>query len=98
MVALWEACNLVRPWNDPRKDIARKLEVCREMFIVTDGDAIVGPLMAGTRVIGDGSVTSRWSRVDVTRVLERRCWLRPSDSSLRIVGHAAAPLPSKAAS
>jgi len=27
VIALWEACELTRPWNDPRKDIARKLVV-----------------------------------------------------------------------
>ena len=25
VVALWNAAGLTRPWNDPRKDIARKL-------------------------------------------------------------------------
>jgi len=25
VVALWHACGLTRPWNDPRRDIARKL-------------------------------------------------------------------------
>ena len=32
VVALWTACGLVRPWNDPRKDITRKLAVQRELF------------------------------------------------------------------
>ena len=27
VVALWNVCGLVRPWNDPHKDIARKLTV-----------------------------------------------------------------------
>jgi len=48
VVALWEACGLVRPWNDPRRDIARKLTVQPELFLVAvDGDAIVGAGMAG---------------------------------------------------
>lgn len=34
VVALWEACGLTRPWNDPRKDIARKLTVQPELFLV----------------------------------------------------------------
>ena len=25
VVALWQACGLTRPWNDARKDIARKM-------------------------------------------------------------------------
>lgn len=34
VVALWESCGLVRPWNDPRRDIARKLTVQPELFLV----------------------------------------------------------------
>jgi hypothetical protein len=36
VVALWEACGLTRPWNDPRRDIVRKLAVQRELFLVAD--------------------------------------------------------------
>jgi hypothetical protein len=32
VVALWRLCGLTRPWNDPHRDIARKLEVQRELF------------------------------------------------------------------
>lgn len=34
VISLWEICGLVRPWNDPRKDIARKLAVQPELFLV----------------------------------------------------------------
>jgi len=34
VIRLWSTCGLVRPWNDPRKDIARKLAVQRELFLV----------------------------------------------------------------
>jgi hypothetical protein len=27
LIALWERCQLTRPWNNPQKDIARKLAV-----------------------------------------------------------------------
>jgi ribosomal protein S18 acetylase RimI-like enzyme len=48
VLALWADCGLVRPWNDPRKDIARKLAVKRELFLVgTVGDRIVATVMAG---------------------------------------------------
>ena len=48
VVALWTACGLVRPWNDPRKDIARKLAVQRELFLVgTAGERVVATVMAG---------------------------------------------------
>lgn len=33
-VALWDACDLIRPWNDPRRDIERKLRVDPELFLV----------------------------------------------------------------
>jgi ribosomal protein S18 acetylase RimI-like enzyme len=48
VVALWERCGLLRPWNDPHKDIARKRLLQRELFLVGfEGGAIVGTLMAG---------------------------------------------------
>jgi ribosomal protein S18 acetylase RimI-like enzyme len=48
VVALWERCGLLRPWNDPRKDIARKLKVQRELFLVAvDEGAVVACLRAG---------------------------------------------------
>lgn len=48
VVALWETAGLTRPWNDPRRDIARKLAVQPEGFLVAmDGVEIVGSVMAG---------------------------------------------------
>ena len=48
VVELWEKCRLTRPWNDPRKDIARKLAVQPELFLVgVLGEAIVATVMAG---------------------------------------------------
>lgn len=48
VIALWEACGLTRPWNDPRKDIARKLTEQPELFLVgTIGDELVASAMAG---------------------------------------------------
>lgn len=48
VVALWEACDLTRPWNDPRRDIDRKLAVADHMLLVATIDgAIVGSVMAG---------------------------------------------------
>jgi len=48
IIALWKECNLVVPWNDPKKDIQRKLKVNPELFIVgiVDGK-IVGTIMGG---------------------------------------------------
>ena len=48
VVQLWLDCGLVRPWNDPRKDIARKLLVQPELFLVGDLDgAVVASAMVG---------------------------------------------------
>jgi ribosomal protein S18 acetylase RimI-like enzyme len=48
VVALWQQCGLTRPWNDPHKDIARKLAVQPELFLVgTVEDRIVASVMAG---------------------------------------------------
>ena len=47
-IALWTTCGLVRPWNDPRRDIERKLRVQRELFLVgIDEEALVATAMAG---------------------------------------------------
>ena len=47
-VALWHATGLTRPWNDPHRDIERKLQVQPELFLVaTDDDALIGTVMAG---------------------------------------------------
>jgi len=49
LVALWEACELTRPQNNPRKDIARKLRVNPEWFLVAESGSgqIIGSVMAG---------------------------------------------------
>lgn len=48
VVSLWDRCGLLRPWNDPRKDIARKLHVQRDLFLVgTVEGKIVVSVMAG---------------------------------------------------
>jgi ribosomal protein S18 acetylase RimI-like enzyme len=48
VIALWERCGLTRPWNDPRKDIRRKLAVRPDLFLVgaLDGN-VVATAMAG---------------------------------------------------
>ena len=48
VIALWSKCGLLRPWNDPHKDIARKLQVQRELFLVAvQDDRVVGTALAG---------------------------------------------------
>ena len=48
VIALWGRCELLRPWNDPKLDIARKLLIQRELFLVGKIDGkIVATVMAG---------------------------------------------------
>lgn len=51
VVALWQRCDLVRPWNDPRRDIARKLQVQRDLFLVGE---LEGEIVASAMVGYDG--------------------------------------------
>jgi ribosomal protein S18 acetylase RimI-like enzyme len=45
---LWKRCGLLRPWNDPAKDIRRKRGVNPEWFLV----AVLGQRIIGTIMIG----------------------------------------------
>jgi ribosomal protein S18 acetylase RimI-like enzyme len=48
VVALWKECGLTRPWNDPHKDIARKLTEQPELFLVgAIGNEVVASVMVG---------------------------------------------------
>ena len=48
VVALWRACGLVVPWNDPYKDIRRKLQVDADMFLVGEtAGRIIATVMGG---------------------------------------------------
>jgi ribosomal protein S18 acetylase RimI-like enzyme len=48
VVALWQRCGLLRPWNDPRKDIAAKLQHQAELFLVGLVESeVVATVMAG---------------------------------------------------
>ncbi|MDL5038198.1 GNAT family acetyltransferase [Comamonas resistens] len=49
VVQLWQDCELTRPWNDPHKDIARKLSVSPDLFwLGCDADGrIIASIMVG---------------------------------------------------
>lgn len=50
VIALWQRCGLTRPWNDPAKDIRRKLAEQPELFgvmLADDGTNVIGSVMAG---------------------------------------------------
>ena len=48
LVSLWNICKLTVPWNNPYKDIARKLKVQAELFLVGYlEDKLIASVMAG---------------------------------------------------
>jgi len=48
VVALWQARGLTRPWNDPLKDIERKLAVQPELFLVGEHEGeVIATAMGG---------------------------------------------------
>ena len=48
IIQLWQDCNLTRPWNDPDKDISRKIAFQSELFLVAeDKGQVMASAMAG---------------------------------------------------
>jgi GNAT superfamily N-acetyltransferase len=48
LVSLWSRCGLLRPWNDPRRDIERKLPHDPGGLLVLEADGcLAGSVMAG---------------------------------------------------
>ncbi len=48
VIALWQTCELTRPWNDPHKDVARKLSVQSDLFVVgMEGSELIASAMFG---------------------------------------------------
>ncbi|MCB1856255.1 MAG: GNAT family acetyltransferase [Pseudomonadales bacterium] len=48
VIELWEKCGLTRPWNDPDRDIDRKLQFQPQLFLVGTVDArVMASAMAG---------------------------------------------------
>jgi ribosomal protein S18 acetylase RimI-like enzyme len=48
VIAVWTACDLTRPWNDPRADFARALDHgAATIWVAERGADIVGTVMAG---------------------------------------------------
>ena len=48
VIALWQRCDLTRPWNNPKLDIERKMQVDPELFLVGEIDGeIVASVMGG---------------------------------------------------
>jgi ribosomal protein S18 acetylase RimI-like enzyme len=48
VIALWRACGLTRPWNDPAADFARAVAgPCSAVLLAREGGALVASVMVG---------------------------------------------------
>jgi ribosomal protein S18 acetylase RimI-like enzyme len=48
VIALWEACGLTRPWNDPAADFARAVAgPTSAVLLLHEGDALAASVMVG---------------------------------------------------
>ncbi len=48
LIALWRACDLVRPWNDPAKDIAfARSGPASDVLVARDGATVIASVMVG---------------------------------------------------
>lgn len=48
VIDLWKRCGLLVPWNDPQKDIERKMVVDGDLFLVcVDNNTVIGTAMGG---------------------------------------------------
>jgi ribosomal protein S18 acetylase RimI-like enzyme len=48
LVSLWSICGLTRPWNNPHRDIDRKLaRDAHNLLVIEEGDQLIGSIMVG---------------------------------------------------
>jgi len=48
VIALWQACDLTRPWNDPHKDIAfARSGPASELLVTVDDETVIASVMVG---------------------------------------------------
>jgi ribosomal protein S18 acetylase RimI-like enzyme len=48
VTALWEACGLTRPWNDPKRDFDLALaSEASAVLVVREGEVLAGSVMVG---------------------------------------------------
>ena len=48
VIDLWRKCQIIVPWNDPEKDILRKLSIKDDLFILAEKKKrIIGSAMGG---------------------------------------------------
>ncbi len=48
VIALWEACGLTRPWNDPDNDIAfARAGPASDLLVMVDSEMVIASVMVG---------------------------------------------------
>ena len=48
LIELWKLCDLVRPWNDPEKDIAfSRSGPASDILVAMDGETVIASVMVG---------------------------------------------------
>ena len=48
VIALWQACDLTRPWNDPDKDIAfARTGPASDLLVMVDDETVIASVMVG---------------------------------------------------
>ena len=73
LIKLWERCELVVAWNDPSKDINRKVQLDSEgLLLGWHENSLITSVMAGYEGHGGGSITS-----PLIRNFDGRGWERP---------------------
>ena len=77
VIALWEACGLIRPWNNPHADILRKLTDSNGAFwVATSADAVIASVMIGydghRGSINYLAVAAAWQRTGIGARLMRQ--------------------------
>jgi len=77
VVALWDACGLIRPWNNPHADILRKLTDGNGAFwVATSADVVIASVMIGydghRGSINYLAVASAWQRTGIGARLMRQ--------------------------
>jgi len=74
VVALWDACGLIRPWNNPHRDILRKLADSNGAFwVATSADDVADDVIASVMIGYDGhrgsinylAVAAAWQRTGI---------------------------------
>jgi ribosomal protein S18 acetylase RimI-like enzyme len=86
VIDLWKEANLVVPWNDPHRDIRRKLQIQPELFLV---GVLSGEIVASVMAGYDGhrgwlnylAVAPRFRRCGIGRTL-----VKNAETRLRALG------------